>query len=130
VADRVHFTGSLTHEDALAELARCHLHAMPSRHDGFGVAHIEAMAAGVPTIGATGTGAEDIARAGEGIVLVRAGDVSELTRAIDRLIGDEEERRRLGQAARRTVVEHFSWERCGRETLDVYQDVVASQARL
>ena len=57
---------------------------MPSVHDGFGAAHIEAMAAGLPTIGGAGTGAEDIARAGEGALLVRAGDVPRLVEVLDR----------------------------------------------
>ena len=33
------------------------------------------MAAGLPAIGGAGTGAEDIARAGEGALLVPSGDV-------------------------------------------------------
>ena len=48
------FTGALPHEEARAELARGHVHVMPSVHDGFGAAHIEAMAAGVPTIARRG----------------------------------------------------------------------------
>jgi glycosyltransferase involved in cell wall biosynthesis len=123
VADRVTFLGALPHADALAELARCHLHVMPSIHDAFGVAHIEAMAAGVPTVGAEGTGAEDIAQAGEGILLVPAGDASALPRTIDRLLTDTHERARLGDAARRTVEEHFTWARNGEATTAIYSEV-------
>jgi teichuronic acid biosynthesis glycosyltransferase TuaC len=126
VADRVHFTGALPHEDALEELARCHIHVMPSRRDAFGVAHLEAMAAGIPTIAGAGTGAEDIAEAGEGALLVRPGDVSELVRILDHLLREPEERRRLGEAARRTVAEHFSWRRCGRETADAYREAIGA----
>jgi teichuronic acid biosynthesis glycosyltransferase TuaC len=121
VGERVRFTGRLTHAGALGELARCHLHVMPSCHDAFGVAHLEAMAAGVPTIGSLGTGAEDIARAGEGIVLVPPGDVGALSRAMDELLGDDARRTRLAAAARRTVAESFSWERNGRETRAIYE---------
>jgi teichuronic acid biosynthesis glycosyltransferase TuaC len=126
VSDRVVFKGALPHSEALAELARCHVHAMPSRHDAFGVAHLEAMAAGVPTIAGAGTGAEDIARAGEGILLVRPGDVSALVRAIDRLLSDPGERRRLGEAGRRTVAEHFSWQRCGQATAAAYREAMGT----
>ena len=83
VADRVTFEGRMPHEQALAELARCHLHVMPSLHDAFGVAHIEAMAAGLVAIAGAGTGAADIAEAGEGIVLVPSGD-QQRDRASDR----------------------------------------------
>ena len=86
VADRVEFLGPLPHERALEEMARCHVHAMPSSHEPFGVAHIEAMAAGLVAIGGAGTGARDIADAGEGIVLVPPGDDTALAREIDRLV--------------------------------------------
>jgi glycosyltransferase involved in cell wall biosynthesis len=120
VGDRVRFTGALSHEDALAELARCHVHVMPSSREPFGVAHIEAMAAGVPAIVGEGTGAEDIVRAGEGAIPVRPGDVGALTRALDALVSDEDRRQRLGEAARRTVEQHFTWRRCGARTVAAY----------
>jgi glycosyltransferase involved in cell wall biosynthesis len=126
VADRVHFMGAMPHEAALAELARCHVHVMPSIHDAFGVAHVEAMAAGLPTIGGEGTGAEDIAAAGPGIVLVPPGDVTALTRAIDRLVNDEAG---LGESARRTATDHFSWERNADDTLALYGEVVTARTR-
>ena len=88
VADRVEFLGALPHERALEEMARGHIHAMPSSHEPFGVAHIEAMAAGLVAIGGAGTGAQDIADAGEGIVLVPPGDETALAREIDRLVAD------------------------------------------
>lgn len=128
VGDRVAFRGAMPHEEAMAELARCHLHVMPSIHDAFGVAHIEAMAAGLPAIGGAGTGAEDIAGAGEGMALVPAGDVTAIARAIERLVGDEAERERLGEAARRTVSEQFSWQRNGDETVALYEEVLAGRA--
>jgi glycosyltransferase involved in cell wall biosynthesis len=129
VGDRVGFLGPMPHEAALDELARCHVHVMPSIHDAFGVAHVEAMAAGLPAIGGEGTGAEDIAAAGEGITLVPPGDVSALARAIERLVADDAERERVGQAARHTAAAHFSWQRNADETLALYEEVVRSKTR-
>jgi teichuronic acid biosynthesis glycosyltransferase TuaC len=126
VTDRVTFRGALPHEAALAELARCQVHVMPSTHDAFGVAHVEAMAAGVPTIGAEGTGAEDIAAAGEGIVLVPAGDIGAIARAIERLVSDPAELARVAAAAHRTAGEHFSWSRNAEATLALYREVLES----
>jgi glycosyltransferase involved in cell wall biosynthesis len=121
VGNRVEFVGPLPHERALEELARCHVHAMPSSHEPFGVAHIEAMAAGLVAIGGAGTGAQDIADAGEGIVLVPPGDDTALAREIDRLCADPEERGRLSDAARATVAEHFTWEHNGERTAALYR---------
>jgi glycosyltransferase involved in cell wall biosynthesis len=126
VGDRIRFTGALPHEQALAELARCHIHVMPSRIDGFGVAHVEAMAAGLPTIGGAGTGAEDIAGMGEAAFLVRPGDSSALVRTLDELLRDDARRKQLGEKARKTVAERFSWERGGKLTVDIYRSVMES----
>ena len=129
VGDRVVFLGGMPQEAALAELARCHVHVMPSVHDAFGVAHVEAMAAGLPAIGGEGTGAEDIAAAGEGMVLVPSGDVSALARAIEALVSDPAERERRGEAARRTAAEHFSWSRNVDETLSLYRELTERRIR-
>lgn len=129
VGDRVSFLGPMPHDAALAELARCHMHVMPSIHDAFGVAHVEAMAAGLPAIGGERTGAEDIAAAGEGMTLVPPGDVSALVRTIERLVADDAERERLGEAARRTATEHFSWSRNADQTLALYEEVTGRAIR-
>ena len=123
VADRVSFAGAMEHAAALEHMGRAWLHVMPSVHDAFGVAHVEAMAAGLPAIGGAGTGAEDIAAAGEGMVLVPSGDEATLARSIDRLVSDPHERDRLGAAARRTVMDHFTWQRNGERTAAVYRRV-------
>ena len=124
VAERVEFLGALPHERALEERARCHVHAMPSSHEPFGVAHIEAMGSGLVAIGGAGTGAQDIADAGEGIVLVPPGDDTALAREIDRLIADPGERERLSEAARATVAANFTWERNGERTAALYRELV------
>jgi teichuronic acid biosynthesis glycosyltransferase TuaC len=123
VGDRVAFLGAMPHDAAMAELARCHIHVMPSIHDAFGVANVEAMAAGLPAIAGEGTGAEDIAAAGEGLALVPPGDVTALARTIERLVGDQGELERVGEAARRTAAERFSWSRNADETLALYREV-------
>jgi glycosyltransferase involved in cell wall biosynthesis len=124
IRDRVFLAGPMPHEQAMHAMARNWVHVMPSVHDAFGVAHVEAMAAGLPAIGGAGTGAEDIAAAGEGMVLVPAGDEAALARAIDALVGDPAERDRLGRAASRTVAEHFSWQHNGERTAAIYREVL------
>jgi glycosyltransferase involved in cell wall biosynthesis len=86
------------------------------------VAFVEAMAAGLPAIGSRGEGGpEDIAAAGEGMVLVAPDDPGALAAVIERLSSDPAELARLGAAARQTVATNFTWERCGVETLAAYR---------
>jgi teichuronic acid biosynthesis glycosyltransferase TuaC len=118
---RVELAGQLPHAEALRRAREGALFVLPSADEAFGVAYVEAMAAGVPAIGTRGEpGPEEIARAGGGIALVDAGDVDALARAIDALLDDPA----AGAAARATVEAAFTWERCGRETVRAYEDAL------
>jgi glycosyltransferase involved in cell wall biosynthesis len=98
---------------------------MPSAAEAFGVAYVEAMAAGLPAIAARGEpGPEEIAAVGRGLRLVGPGDVDALARAIDELLADPAALRALGAEARATVERAFTWERCGRETVRAYEDAL------
>jgi len=99
---------------------------MPSTDEAFGVAYIEAMAGEVPAIGCRGEpGPEEIAAAGDGLVLVPPGDIERLTQRIDELLCDAHRLREAGQRARATVAANFTWERCGRQTLAAYREALA-----
>jgi teichuronic acid biosynthesis glycosyltransferase TuaC len=122
VAERVDFHGQLAPERAVALSQKSTLFVMPSTEEAFGVAYVEAMAGGVPAIGCRGEpGPEEIAAAGDGLVLVPPGDVERLTQRIDELLGDPHRLREAGQRARATVAAYFTWERCGEQTLAAYE---------
>ena len=115
VADRVELAGQLAPDEALARARRCSVFVMPSVDEAFGVAYVEAMAAGLPAIGRRGeAGPEEIAALGPGMHLIA--DPSELPAAV-RAATD-------GAAARATAREHFSWEACGRATVAAYEDAL------
>jgi teichuronic acid biosynthesis glycosyltransferase TuaC len=125
VAARVEFHGQLPPAQAVEHAQRCTLFVMPSTEEAFGVAYVEAMAGGVPAIGCRGEpGPEEIAAAGDGMVLVPPGDVERLTQRIDELLSDPHRLREAGQRARATVASHFTWERCGEQTLAAYRHVL------
>ncbi|MFL5865972.1 MAG: glycosyltransferase, partial [Thermoleophilaceae bacterium] len=68
-------------------------------------------------------GPEDIAAAGEGMLLVPPDDHAALAETLARLFehGPEE----LGKTARETVERNFTWERCGRATVEAYEKALA-----
>ncbi len=122
VRERVDFRGQLPPEQAVAQARQCTLFVMPSTEEAFGVAYVEAMAGGVPAIGCRGEpGPEEIAAAGDGLVLVPPGDIERLTQRIDELLSDPHRLREVRQRARATVAASFTWERCGEQTLDAYE---------
>jgi glycosyltransferase involved in cell wall biosynthesis len=125
VADRVELTGQLAHERALERMRDASLFVMPSVDEAFGVAYVEAMAAGLPAIAARGEpGPAEIAAAGGGIRLVVPGRPAALAHEIDVLLSDRAALGALGAEARATVERGFTWERCGRETVRAYEDAL------
>jgi glycosyltransferase involved in cell wall biosynthesis len=119
---RVEFAGQLPPDEALRALASTHVMALPSEDEAFGVAYVEALACGVPAIGCAGEGGPvEIAALGRAMLLVPPRDPSALTAAIEAALADPE----LPAAARRTAADHFSWQRCGRDTVAAYRDALA-----
>ena len=99
--------------------------ALPSVDEAFGVAYVEAMAAGIPAIGCRGeAGPEEIRASGGGIRLVGPGDPESLADELRRLLEDPDWRRELGAAARQTVEREFTWEACGRATVAAYEEAL------
>ena len=92
-------------------LSAADLYAFPSRHEGLPVSPLEAMACGVPVVGADATGVEDIV--GDTGVVVPRDDADSLANAFDALLADDERRADLARRARRRVEQHFSLEAVG-----------------
>jgi teichuronic acid biosynthesis glycosyltransferase TuaC len=122
---RVEFTGALPHAEAVRRMHEASVFVMPSTDEAFGVAYVEAMAGGLPAVGALGEpGPEDIARLGNGMRLVPPGDVEVLAAELDALL-DSDWGARVGAAAHTTAAAHFSWNACGAATVAAYEEALA-----
>ena len=122
LTDRVRFAGRLAPPEALEELARAHVMALPSIDEAFGVAYVEALARGVPAIGCEGEdGPEEIAALTPAMLLVPRRDPEAIAGAVRRAVEDETR----AAAGRTAAEEHFTWDRCGRETVAAYEEALA-----
>jgi len=97
--------------------------AFPSLNEGVPLALIEAMACGLPCVASEVGGIGPVLE-GAGI-LVPAGDAGVLADALESLIEDEGERRRLGRLARVRAMERFDLQSWGQRILDLYEDLFA-----
>lgn len=79
--------------------------------EGFGMVYLEAALRGVPSIATNMPGVDEAVLEGVTGVLVKDGDIVALADAVYRLAMGDEERRTLGEAAKRRAVEEFSAER-------------------
>jgi teichuronic acid biosynthesis glycosyltransferase TuaC len=126
VAPSVEFRGAVGHDEAVALARSASLFVLPSVSEAFGVAYVEAMAGGVPVIGCLGEdGPAEIDGAGGGIVLVPPRDPDALAERISSMLDDPSGRAALGAQARETVRRSFTWQQCGRATVDAYAQALA-----
>ena len=92
---------------------------------------LEAMSMQKAVLGSDVGGIRELVRDGETGLLFRAGDVEDLVRAATRLLDDADLRLRLGEAARRDILQNRDWSRLARRYLDVYDAALAHRhARL
>ncbi|SRR6266545_4876226 len=109
-------------------LAAADVFVMPSRTDSFGIVYLEAWCYGVPVVGARAGGVPDVIDDGRDGLLTAFGDVPALAGAIDRLLRDRDEARRLGAAGRAKVMRELTWEQVYARARAVYEEVMKVQS--
>ncbi len=115
------FTGYLRGDDLAAAYASADVFVFPSTTDTFGNVILEAQAAGLPVVVSDQGGPRELVADGVDGRVVRAGDVGAWAAAIGELCRDPDQRRRMGEAARRQV-ENRSWPRAARRFWDLTAD--------
>ena len=110
VADRVTFEEDLSDALLADRYRKCSIFVLPSGQEGFGIVFLEAMRFGKPCLGVRAGGAPEAVDDGRTGVLVGFADHAALAAALDRLLGDDDLRRRMGEEGRRRALE-FTFER-------------------
>jgi glycosyltransferase involved in cell wall biosynthesis len=112
--------------DVETHLAQGSIYVFPSELEGNAKTVNEAAACGLPVI--TTREAGDVVNDGVEGVIIPPNDVEALMAAILHLYEHPEIVERMSVAARRRVVEHFTWEHCRERLLSAY-DLVMRRAR-
>ena len=112
--------------DIPALWARAHIAVLPSRREGLPKSLLEAAACGRPLVATDVPGCREIVRSEETGLLVPVDDAPALAAAIGKLVASPDLRARYGAAARHLVVEKFAAEAIGRQTVDLYRQLVSA----
>lgn len=124
VAERVHFLGRRPDVDRLLKLAALYVHS--SHYEGFGIAAVEAMAAGLPIIASDVPGLSEVV--GSAGLLFPQGDAGALARHLNAVLASDDLRQKLARASQQRAQE-FSIERTVQSYLDIYRKVTAAAGR-
>ena len=121
LSGRVRAAEALDHE-LPAAYAHAELLAFPSRHEGFGLPTLEAMASGIPVVLADASSHPEVG--GDAARYFPAGDANALMTAMIELLNDADERARLGKlgAARAAA---FPWARTAAATAAAYASALS-----
>jgi glycosyltransferase involved in cell wall biosynthesis len=122
-AGRVVRVGMVTGSAKAQLLAGASLFALPSEHENFGVAALEALASGTPVLLSPHVDFLSIlqeANLGQGVPL----EVNAWREQLARLLVDEANLARIGTRAREWVGHHFAWSKIAAELVHRYQWVI------
>ncbi len=119
VADRVEFLPQRPNSEIPGAMAKARLFCLPSREEGFGVVLIEALASGVPVIGARTGGITDIVTSEKFGLLFEPGDAADLATKLDYALN-----KGWDMAAIREAGLKYSWDRVAERIVDQYNMVL------
>ena len=108
VADRVVFAGQSAREETMGLLAASDAFVLNSTYEGLPHTVVEAMEMGVAVVATAAGGTSEVVDDGETGLLVEPGNREDLERALVRITGDGELRRRLSLRGRQVVRERFA----------------------
>ncbi|HEY7348174.1 MAG TPA: glycosyltransferase family 1 protein [Ktedonobacterales bacterium] len=125
-AARIRMTGRVADEDLPALYAGARVFALPSKHEGFGLTMIEAMACGTPVVANNASCLPEVA--GDAALLVDADDTEAFAAALRRAVEDEPLRRELVARGFQRAAQ-FRPEVCAGQMLAVYEQVAGQRAK-
>lgn len=137
----IHWIPGMIERDAVIVLySHAAVFCCPSVYEPFGIINLEAMACGTPVVGSKVGGIPEVVIDGETGLIVDLqlspepphdpvdpdGFARRLADALNKLGLDPEMSRRMGEAGRRRVLDHYSWKSIASQTLSLYEELVCS----
>ena len=120
----VKFLGRVPNKLVSSLLVSSNLFVRPSRFEGFGSSFIEAMAAGLPTIGTPVGGIVDFLKDNKTGFLVPVDDPNALAKKIEYIYYHPKEAKIIAIAGQKFVLENYSWDKISAKVFDEFQKLL------
>ena len=110
-ADRIIWHGQATTAEIAARMSQSAAYVWPGFGEAYGLAYLEAQAAGLPVVAMNVAGVPEAVDADVTGLLTSAGDADAYAKAIEQVLTDEATRIRMGRAARQMIVSERTLDR-------------------
>jgi glycosyltransferase involved in cell wall biosynthesis len=124
VLPHLEFAGRVSHEELVGWYSSALCLVQPSRHEGFGLPVLEAMACGCPVVTSAGGSLPEVV-GGAGVVYGDPDNVDSLASTLSRLMSSTAERCELARAGRERATA-MSWERTAALTRRVWHQALGA----
>lgn len=125
VADRVVWHPLLTQLELATFYSHAAVHVIPAIAEGLGLTAVESLLSETPVVAFESGGVTDVVIDGETGVLVPPDDVGALATALERLLADQDELRRLGRRGREHALAMFGTDAVARQYGAIYRAALA-----
>ncbi|MCX7625404.1 MAG: N-acetyl-alpha-D-glucosaminyl L-malate synthase BshA [Candidatus Sumerlaeaceae bacterium] len=122
IQDDVRFLGKYPNIEDFYSLADVLI--LTSEYESFGMAALEAMASGIPVVGTSGSGLNEVVRHGKTGFLCSVGDINAFAEAVLTIFENHELAASMGRAARLRAQRFFSERKIVREYLALYHELL------
>ena len=101
----------------------------PSLRESFGVSVVEAMACEKPVVVSNVGGLPEVVEDGVTGIVVPVANAQKLAEAIDKLVKDEDLRKRMGKQGRARVERLYNWENNLSSMIKIYDEIIAVKGK-
>ena len=129
ISQKIDFVGRVDSLQVPIELEKLDIYVALSRQESFGVAIIEAGAAGRPVVVSNAGGLPEVVLDGQTGIVVPKEYSQAAADAISKLVLDRELRIRMGAAGKQHVIDTYDWSSCITTMTNLYQKTINQHKR-
>lgn len=128
--DKVTFKGVCAHDQVCQYLMASNVFSLPSYREAFGIAYVEAMAAGLLTIGVKGQGPSAFIEPNKTGLLIQPNDVNSLAETLKSVFNHKQAMKTIANKGHAFVWRHYTWASHARTMTTVYNQLSLEKLHL
>jgi glycosyltransferase involved in cell wall biosynthesis len=124
LSGRAMLLGRVTRSKLIQLYQNATVHVIPSHYEGLPTVLLEAMSCGLPVVATNVGGNSDVISSGKNGFLVPPKSPQELAKVILKLLDDDNLRKEIGAAARKTIELSYTWDNIADNIQKCYEDML------